>query len=83
MMKDLGASRIGATVFTHIFIIVMLWNAEWQRKTYFASKLRLKQSKLDYQSLINNFPEGILIKEVLPTDDILFINKQLSGFLKI
>jgi hypothetical protein len=70
-------------ILTNIFYGWLLWDSEFYKKKLFKSKFKLIQSKRDYQSLINNFPYGIMIIDGNDINKIMYFNKEINSFLPV
>ncbi len=51
-----------------------LWDTESNIKRSFYKGIKIKRSKKDYQDLIDNFPEGVLIIQSSSDNKVTFIN---------
>ena len=63
--------------------VIILWNSEWNKKKHFASKIKVKQTKNDYQRLIDNLPSGLLITDSFALEKVLYVNTSLASLLGI
>jgi hypothetical protein len=52
---------IVALVYLNLVYAWHLWELEKSKKSSFSYKVKIRKSREEYQELLNNFPEGILI----------------------